>query len=191
MRLARALHVALAGATALAAATLAAAPLAAQTGRLPGAFELGVDAGVARDDEIDATVISVPVQRVRVGYFLSPTVSLEPAIGLNRVSGDGETITLFQGDLGVVAHLSGTTRTAGVYVRPFVGLEVASFDSDAFGDESDSRPRLGAGLGLKLPVLDGRLAWRLEGTFTRQFESGDRPGSNVIALLVGLSFLTR
>jgi len=182
-----------------AALALAAAPAAAQRGAsLP--IELGVDAGVSRDDRADVTTFAFPISRVRAGFFVSPALSLEPTLGVMRMSGDGGSVTRSQGALGVVAHLAGVptgrARTASFFVRPFVGFERTSVDFDENGGLFDRDARsatqalAGAGAGFKLPVGD-RLAWRIEGVFTRFVESDDLPDGSAFGLNVGLSFHTR
>jgi hypothetical protein len=182
-----------------AALVLAAAPAAAQRGAsLP--IELGVDAGVSRDDRADVTTFAFPISRVRAGFFLSPALSLEPTLGVMRMSGDGASATQSVGALGLVAHLAGVptgrARTASFFVRPFVGFERASVDFDEndglFDDATTSATQAfaGAGAGFKLPVGD-RLAWRIEGVFTRLLESDDRPAGSAFGLNVGLSFHAR
>ncbi len=176
---------------------LGAAPLAAQ--RAPGLpIELGVDAAVVRDDATDMTTLSIPLRRVRAGFFLSPLLSLEPTLAYDRVSDEDGSASQFAGDLGLVAHLTGQpvgrARTASLFVRPFVGVTRLSFssDDDEFGDldESATQASVGVGLGFKLPVAD-RLAWRVEGTYTRALETDDVPAGNRVGLNVGLSFHTR
>jgi hypothetical protein len=178
-------------ATAAVAAFLLAAPLTAQVGRTPGAFEFGVDIGVGTDDQSDVTTIAIPVPRLRVGFFASPRLSLEPSVAFTRVSGDGDSFSTLDADVGLLAHLTGTPQTAALYLRPFVGLQRISGDFNGVGSESMTRTRLGGGIGVKLPVLDHRLAWRLEGSFGRLLESDDTLASNQFAFTVGLSFLTR
>jgi hypothetical protein len=46
----------------------------------------------------------------------------------------------------------------------------------------------GAGFGLKLPFADRRLATRMEANDSHGFSGG---GSNLIGVLIGLSFFTR
>ncbi len=176
---------------------LGAAPLAAQ--RAPGLpIELGVDAAVVRDDATDVTTLSIPLRRLRAGFFLSPLLSLEPTLAYERASDDDGSASGFAGDLGLVAHLTGQpvgrARTAGLFVRPFVGVTRFSFssDEDEFDDfdESATQASVGVGLGFKLPVAD-RLAWRLEGTYARALETDDFPAANRVGLNVGLSFHTR
>ena len=183
----------------LAALALAAAPAAAQRGAsLP--IELGVDAGVSRDDRADVTSLEFPVSRVRAGFFLTPALSLEPTLGIMRVGDDEGSLTRSQGALGLLAHLTGVptgrARTASFFVRPFVGFERTSLDLDEnnglLDDPTTSATQglAGAGVGFKLPVGD-RLAWRIEGVFTRFLETDDLSGGNAVGLNVGLSFHTR
>jgi hypothetical protein len=181
----------------LGAAPLA-APLAAQRAAQRAAglpVELGVDAAVVTDDASDATTVVVPLQRLRVGVFVSPRLSLEPTLAYERTGADGASASGFDGTLGLVAHLSGQptgrARTTSLFVRPFVGLARLSFGSeDEELDASATQARVGAGLGLKLPVAD-RLAWRLEGVYARAFESDEFPSANRFGVNVGLSFHTR
>jgi hypothetical protein len=175
----------------------AAAPLAAQTSA-PLPIELGVDAALQTDDQTDVTTLSVPLQRVRVGFFLSPRLSFEPTLAFERGSGDGASGSALAAGAGVLVHLAGAptgrARTTSLFVRPFAGLTRASFDLDDpdfdLGSESVTQASAGVGLGLKFPVMD-RLAWRVEGTFQRNFETDDLPAANVLGLTVGLSFHTR
>ena len=170
------------------------APTAASQLAPPLPIELGVDAAISTDDVTDATTIQVPLQRLRVGFFVSPRLSVEPALAFIRASGDGGSATSFTGDVGLLAHLAGVptgrARTPSLFVRPFVGLTRASFDFDDDTDGSTTRANAGVGLGVKLPVAD-RLAWRLEGVYTRAFKSDEFPAANAFALNVGLSFHTR
>ena len=180
----------------LAAAVLGAAPLAAQPARTVP-IELGVDAAISTDDVTDATEISIPLQRLRAGFFLSPRISLEPTLAYNRASADDGSANAFDGALGLLAHVVGSPtghiRTSSLFVRPFAGLSRLSFDiddPDGGTNESVTQANAGVGLGVKLPVGD-RLAWRLEGIYTRRFESDEFPSSNAFALTLGLSFHTR
>ncbi|HXL85641.1 MAG TPA: hypothetical protein VN927_00425, partial [Gemmatimonadaceae bacterium] len=47
---------------------------------------------------------------------------------------------------------------------------------------------MGLGVGLKIPIVDRRLATRMEANYAHGFSGG---GSNMIGLLLGLSFFTR
>jgi hypothetical protein len=67
-------------------------------------------------------------------------------------------------------------------VRPFVGI--VGFNGP--GDD-DSDAVLGAGIGMKVPLVN-RLAARFEANFAHRF---GEPDFNQLGLLAGLSFFTR
>jgi len=48
--------------------------------------------------------------------------------------------------------------------------------------------KLLAGVGVKLPFADRRLATRMEANYVRDFDNGE---TNEIGVLIGLSFFTR
>jgi len=157
-------------------------------------IELGVDAGVGVGlGDNSRTVISIPVQAFRIGFFFQDNVSLEPKFALNTVTGSGETFTDYEAELGLLYHFfrerervgrvvypGGSPRSA-FYVRPFVGIVGSSG-----GGSSNSDAILGAGVGMKVPVLN-RLAARFEANFAHQFGDAD---FNQLGLLAGLSFFT-
>lgn len=160
-------------------------------------IELGVDAGVTVGlGDNSVTVISIPVQAFRIGFFLDENVSLEPKFGLNTITGSGDTFTSYAAELGLLWHFfrepererrgrviySGPGPRSSFYVRPFVGIVGTSG-----GGDSDSDAVLGAGVGMKVPLVN-RLAARFEANFAHQF--GD-PDFNTLGLLAGLSFFTR
>ena len=172
--------------TVAAALALFAATLPAQVPN-PRPLELGVDAGVDIGlGDNSTTVISIPAGSFRIGFPISPRTSLEPKLALTIITGGGETFTTYRGELGLLYHLGsdrypGAYQRAGIYVRPFLGIV-------GFSDgNSNSAGLLGAGLGLKMPIIS-RLSSRFEANFAHQFGDGD---SNSIGLLAGLSFFTR
>ena len=169
-----------------AVATLAFAATAAGA-QSPTPIELGVDAGVTIGlGDNSVTVIDIPAQALRAGFPIGTRTSLEPKLGMTIISGDGDTFTTYQAELGLLYHLGssrypGAYHRAGLYVRPFLGIVGFS------GDGSDSNGYLGAGVGYKVPLLS-RLSARYEANFSHQFGDGD---GNAIGLLAGLSFFTR
>ena len=147
-------------------------------------IELGMDAGVSIGlDEPKVTTVGLPFRAFRVGFFFADNLSLEPAFGLTSVHVNDDTFTTYEAALGVLLHLAQERTGSGIYVRPFAGVTGVSG-----GGASDSNGFVGAGVGVKIPWGDRRLATRLEGNFSHSFE-GD--GTNAIGLLVGLSFFTR
>lgn len=153
----------------------------------PRPLELGIDAGVTIGlDDDSFTMIDIPVQAFRVGFPISPRVSLEPKLRINVLTGEGDTFTTYRGELGLLYHLGsdrypGAYHRAGLYARPFIGIVGFS------NGDSDSAGLLGAGIGYKLPLVS-RLSSRFEANFAHYFGDGD---SNEIGLLAGLSFFTR
>lgn len=157
----------------------------------PRPVELGMDAGATIGlGDNSVTVVEIPQRAFRIGFFFTDRISLEPKFGLTTISGGGDTFTSYLAELGLLYHFYRTrTRTdlypsplAAFYVRPFVGL--TGFSD---GDDSDANGRIGAGLGMKVPIAS-RLASRFEANFAHNF--GDF-SSNEIGLLAGLSFFTR
>jgi hypothetical protein len=157
--------------------------------------ELGVDAGVTVGlGDNSRTVINIPAQAFRVGFFLDDHVSLEPKFGFTTTSGSGPTVTNYAAELGLLYHFyrdrermgrviyPGPGPRSSFYVRPFIGL--VGF-SGAGADDADAV--LGAGVGMKVPLVN-RLAARFEANFAHNF--GD-PDFDQIGLLAGLSFFTR
>ncbi len=155
-------------------------------------IELGIDAGVSIGlGDNSVTVINIPAQAFRIGFFFDDNLSLEPKIALNTITGSGDTFTSYLFELGLLYHFyrEGYGRRvypppglrSAFYVRPFVGI-VGTSDG---GSNTDAI--LGAGIGMKVPLVS-RLASRFEANFAHRF--GD-PSQNQIGLLAGLSFFTR
>ena len=152
----------------------------------PRPLELGIDAGVTFGlDDPNVTVIAIPIQAFRIGFLMTERVSIEPVFSLNSVRADGDHITAYSAAVGFPYHF-GTFRS-GPYLRPFVGVTGVS-GTDL---EGVSQLFLGAGIGVKIPVIDSRLAWRLEANFAHAFDDGDVEGGSQIGLRAGLSFFTR
>ncbi len=164
------------------------APLAqAQRGshRGSGQIELGIDGGIIFGlDAPKVTVVGLPLQSFRLGYFLSPNVEIEPRFSISSISGGGNSITTYTLDAGLLFQPSGDRVGNGLYLRPFAGFSGVNVSGP--GDLHSGH--LGVGLGVKLPFADRRLATRLETNFTHGFSGG---GSNAIGVLIGLSFFTR
>ncbi len=147
-------------------------------------LELGIDGGISVGfDDPTITVVSLPLQAFRVGFFMSDRVSLEPRFNFNSISGGGSSFSTYAFELGALFHPGGYRTGSGLYVRPFAGVEGIGGD---LGSESD--PFVGAGVGLKIPFADRRLATRLEANIGHAFTTG---GSTRLGILFGLSFFTR
>ena len=146
--------------------------------------ELGVDAGLQFTlDDPKTTSFQIPIQGIRVGFFLSPEISLEPSLRLNYTSFDGGHLTTYGLGLGMLYHFSTSRAANQMYVRPFIGLDGISGDGG-----SDSAFSFGAGFGVKVPV-GNRFATRWEANFSHASNNGAT--QNAIGLLAGLSVYTR
>lgn len=171
-------------ASAVATLAFAATAASAQTSQ---PIELGIDAGVTIGlGDNSVTVIHIPAQALRAGFPIGLRTSLEPKLRMTIRTGNGNTVTVYQAEVGLLYHLGssrypGAYQRAGLYVRPFLGIAGAS------GNGSDSNGYAGAGVGYKMPLLS-RLSARYEANFAHQFGDGD---GNAIGLLAGLSFFTR
>lgn len=149
--------------------------------------EIGIDGALVFGlDDPNTTTLSVPVQRIRVGFFLSPTISLEPSFGLTTISGGGDRITTYSIGTGLLWHFAPSRAANQLYLRPFVDFNGASFS----GAGSDNSVTFGAGFGIKHPIRD-RFNTRLEGLFGHTGEHSGMPSSNELGVLFGFSVYTR
>jgi hypothetical protein len=169
--------------------------------------EFGVDAGANflswdGDDEDSYTIIGIPafsnygMATVRAGFFLSPRISIEPALSFARVSDDNSSSTLLNLFPSVLYHFKDFERVALPYVRVGGGLIYQRSSYDFEGDsESDSETQfgLGGGVGVKVPFAETAFV-RLEAGFDKWLEKGDpedyddfAEGFRVIKLSVGIS----
>jgi hypothetical protein len=146
--------------------------------------ELGIDAGITSTlDDPKVTVVAIPFQYLRAGFFLSPAISLEPSLSLMSISVPGGSGTSYALGLGMLYHFSTSRAASQMYVRPFIAL-----DGTSGGGQSSSGFTLGGGFGVKLPI-NPRFATRFEGNIGHRSESG--LSQNSIGLLAGLSVYTR
>ena len=149
--------------------------------------EIGVDGALIFGlDDPNTTTLSLPVQRIRVGFFLSPTISIEPTFGLTTISGGGDRMTTYTIGTGLLWHFAPSRAANQLYVRPFLDFNGASLS----GAGSDNSVTFGAGFGIKHPIRD-RFNTRLEGLFGHTGEHSGVPSSNELGILFGFSVYTR
>jgi hypothetical protein len=149
--------------------------------------EIGVDAGISFDlSSGGGTSIDIPAQRIRMGFFLSPALSIEPTFALHSESSDIGRTTIYDVGVGALYHFSTSRAANQFYLRPFVGIIGVSskFNGPPASSGSDSQTYFGAGAGIKVPLRD-RIASRFEANFAHT------DGADAIGLLAGLSFYTR
>jgi hypothetical protein len=149
--------------------------------------ELGVDGALAITlEDPSVTTLAIPIERFRVGFFTSSTLSWEPWLALTyvNVEGPGGTASTVTAGLGLLFHQSRIRTRTHTYMRPFGGLTTQSF-----GGSSDTDAHLGFGIGVKMPWQNRRLATRLEAFLQHVF--ADPEGITSVGVLFGLSFFTR
>jgi hypothetical protein len=145
--------------------------------------EIGVDAGVIFTlDDPKATSFQLPIQGIRMGFYLSPAVSIEPSLRFNHNSIGDVSTTDYGLGLGLLYHFSTSRMANQLYVRPFIGLDGTSGDLG-----SNSTFSFGGGFGVKMPI-GNRFASRFEANLTHF--SDDGTSQNAIGLLAGLSVYT-
>ncbi len=180
----------------LAAVFAAASTAHAQARAATGSTELGVDGelGFNRFPGDNSTIISLPLQRFRIGFNADQQLEWEPWGALNYISADRSSATVLGLGFGALWHLNTNRAETQWYVRPFVDLTHTSTSQDLQNGGtltfSTTQWGLGAGVGAKLPITD-RFAARLEGNLDHRFQDGNNsPAGNIIGLLAGLSFFT-
>ncbi|HZK78920.1 MAG TPA: outer membrane beta-barrel protein [Gemmatimonadaceae bacterium] len=169
-------------AVALCATTASAQRRTTTVAATPTALELGVDAtaDIGLGDN-SFTVVNIPSGSIRIGFPMTPRVSIEPKGSLSVVSGNGHTQTSYSVQVGALYHFDEKAmQRSGVYVRPTIGLSGAS------GTASHNTVFGGVGLGLKKPIL-GQLGARYEAAFLHNFNNGS---ANELELSAGLSWFT-
>jgi hypothetical protein len=171
-------------ALAFAALALSATVVSAQR---DDALELGIDAGITIGLDDDAiTVIGLPAESARLGFSIGRRTQLEPKAGFRILTGNGETVSTYHFELGLLYSLGsnrypGAYHRAGMYLRPFFGI-LGFTDGD-----SDSAGYLGGGVGFKWPIVS-RLSSRFEANYAHVFGEN---GADQIGILGGVSFFTR
>ncbi len=184
----------------LGVAVLLCLPVLAHTQGNP--VELGIDASINRSiSDPSATTVLLPTgplggvllasanKSFRVGFFVSPAISIEPAISFILIDPEGSGSTRVLGlGLGALFHFSGDPTGTQGYVRPFVGFDQLK----SSGSDAENVISVGAGVGVKLPVAN-QLKTRLEVAYVHGFENSDAfiPAQDVISFLFGLSFYTK
>jgi hypothetical protein len=156
-----------------------AAPLANAQAR---PIELGIDGALSIGlEEPRVTVVAIPFQQFRVGFFMSPRTSIEPTLSINHISVQDVDLTTISLGVGVLFHTHGDRTRSQIYFRPFAGFTSLSGDAG-----SESGANLGLGVGLKAPFAS-RLASRFEAFLAHDFDAE----ASSIGILFGLSFFTR
>lgn len=171
----------------------AASTSSSSNGSMP--IELGFDGGLSfgTGGTDNSTEFAFPIRSIRAGFMVSPSWSIEPSLGLSRVSTTNDTFTDYQVGVGALYHFSPSRAQSQLYVRPFVNLvgfnDKTQVSPTTTVSTSDSMTELGAGLGVKIPWRD-RLSWRLEGALSHLSKKVST-GDTRVGLLFGMSYYTR
>jgi hypothetical protein len=173
--------------TALSILALSASASAQRSGSMANPSpEIGMDAGIGfRLTSPSITTVTIPVPAIRMGFFVSPALSIEPSLGLTSISGGGFSGTGYNIGVGALYHFSPSRAANQFYVRPFLNINGSSGDLG-----SGSSVAFGVGGGLKIPLRD-RIATRFEANFAHDGGRNGGGSSDMIGLLAGLSFYTR
>jgi hypothetical protein len=160
-----------------------------------GAFEIGIDATLSRTLGGDhATSIALPDQLLRVGYFLTPHVSVESALTLSYQSIEGSSGLFTAVQAGVLLNRSADQKRPQLYLHPYAVVSSVRFSADASIEgpyrSTVTRTGFGLGTGIRIP-LAARLASRLEAQFDRVESVFGAEGQNNLHLALGVSYLTR
>ena len=162
--------------------------LDAQSGSVEIGFDTGLSLTMPSDTDFrdydNVTSIDVPRQSIRVGFFVSDQLSIEPAVGFSWLDAGGESLTQLALAGRVLYHFSPDPTRPRFYLGGGAGLNLIDL-----AEQQETQFGVGGGLGVKLPVAD-RMAIRLEGSFGRYFETDLLPATSVIGAVVGFSFFT-
>jgi hypothetical protein len=167
---------------------LAAAAAAQAQRQAPYPYEIGVDGTIARRDysrgnPSGVTTVSLPVNTLRVGMFVTNQIELEPSLSFQRISVGDEDHSQIDFSVAAPLYFTPDRTKSQVFVRPVVGLFHLS-------DPSATQVSVGAGLGIKLPI-DSRISARFEAEYRHGNESDDIVAYNQFGLILGLSVYTR
>jgi hypothetical protein len=153
-------------------------------------IELGIDGALSYGfDSPHITTLSIPVNRLRVGFFTSPRVSIEPYGSLDYSHVNDNSSSFLNLGVGGLYHFGVARNAPQPYVRPFAELFHTSFDGNN-GSTSSTAFALGGGVGVKIPIAN-HFAWRLEGALRHAFEHDNIDSSTAFSAFFGLSFFTR
>ena len=151
-----------------------------------GFWELGTDAGIQLGiDDPKTFTIDIPTGLLRAGYFITPQLSLEPALSWQSIAQEDETaLTLFLLQIGGLYHLSTNRRASQYFVHPSIG----------FTGGSEGVPNfviLSGTFGWKKPMFAERMALRLEGGISYRLKEDNIDAATSIIGSAGFSVYTR
>jgi len=150
-------------------------------------IELGLDGVLAFTlTSPHSTNIAIPVQRARVGFFISPRISIEPYGALSYRSVEDISVTNFDLGVGGLYQWGVARGDPQPYVRPFLELNHTSVSGDNASD-GNTAFALGFGAGVRIPITT-LFSWRFEGALTEVFSHDNIDASTRLSGFFGISF---
>ena len=145
-----------------------------------------MDAGITIGmDTPKSIMLQIPVGMVRAGYFVSDVLSLEPGLSFFSVGQKGATgFSSYTLQLGALYHLTPDRTKQQMFVHPMLAFSGGSGNQRTITS-------LGAGVGIKRPFMQNRLAARGELNATHSLKSGPVPARTSLNLFAGLSVYTK
>jgi hypothetical protein len=174
---------------AVATLCLASSVALSQKSSAPMLWEFGADAGISLNHQSgsSSTVLQFPVPVIRAGAYVTPALSIEPALGFSRISGGGSAVTTVNLIIGALYHFETAPTMSQPYVRPFIDYTHQSLSGPGAG--SASTTGLGVGLGIsKRFKSNPRLGGRAEVNVAHYDTS---PGTLTVGVLGGISIFSR
>ena len=150
-----------------------------------GFWELGTDVGFALGiDDPRSLTIMIPTGVLRAGYYITPVLSLEPQLTFFSVGQENQTgFSAWALQLGGLYHLSPDRKLNQIFIHPGIAFTGGSGGSGPIS--------LSALVGMKNPMLAGRLAMRGEVGLVHTLEDGGTPASTSLAFILGWSVYTK
>lgn len=160
--------------------------------------ELGMDAGIERVNPSDGgfgtedlTIIGIPAQWVRIGIYVQDVVSIEPRIGVTRVSSESGSQLQARLPVALIYHIRPSPEGVEFFLEGVGGVDFIRESSRQTETESSFQFRVGGGAGIIAPITD-QFAFRATGEYHKSFETDELFGADRIILTGGFSvFLSR
>lgn len=148
--------------------------------------EFGVDIGAAFGHigsgctaDCGTFEMGTPVD-LRIG-FVGRSMNVEPRVTFSYLSQGGGHIMIFSPDVNFLKPMGQSTSRKGLYLTAGAGVTIVS----ASGATSQNQFSLNGGVGTRIPYESA--AWRLEGFFRYNFESGALASGYNVGVRAGLS----
>lgn len=160
--------------------SLVAAPLTAQQRRTELSLGLvGVSLDLVASQSIFQAMVQSPT--VAVGFYVSPTIAIEPAIGVAIQAARGNNASFLDFSIAVPFYSDSTWGHSGYFVAPFAGVKSRSI----YG-KSSSQYAVGLRMGGKLRVAD-QVSLKISGGVSNAFANSNYSADFALSAGLGLS----